>query len=974
MAPSTAPSSKKLSPIALRHRKTAEEIVFNAGLGEIAPQFFASLNAQLSKSPDNAMAMTNFLRFLESSFNPSTILRDLAQHSILLETLLSIFGTSQYFSDILIRDPELFRWLTATTVLEHARSKSEFVMAARQSVEPFHSAARELNALKRFQRREMLRIGVRDILHLADLETTTRELSNLADAIISLVSELTWREMQNQYGDAPNTAWAVFGLGKLGGDELNYSSDIDLIAVFDRDGEIESPASGTMTHGEFFVRFIEQIVHVLSQPTEEGHFYRVDMRLRPDGKSGALIRSLASTLMYYESRGELWERQMLMKARCIAGDEAFAGRFLDALAPFMYPRTFFENPIEEISRIKARIESHSDDRNIKLRAGGIRDIEFIVQALQLVNGGKKSSLRNTNTLESIRLLSSASLLSATEAEHLRDAYVFFRTLEHMLQILEYAQTHSLPTKRHSRDALAVRMAVPPKAFDRTLNRHLKNVRRIFDTVFTQRGAGHSSDVERFVAEKADSKYSLLFAKKFSLRNAEQAARNLRGMMYGSTLLGKKEYIARTRTNFKNIAGLFLEEIAESIAPDRALANAERVLSSVPSPDAMHALLSEKNFRRAFVTLCARSGMLAKQLALFPGLAESLLTGIENIIHEESPSTPRISSVHQWKMLEECKAAVRYILGNSDEQTLFRSLSEIASQTVSLLYKNERKKLQLPQSTRYCILGLGKLGGWEINFGSDLDVVVLFEAKRKSDAEKCEILAANIITACSRVTQSGKLYEIDARLRPEGRNAPLAVAGEQYVEYLHHRASLWERQSLTRARAIAGDEDFSSAIVQSIHSSVYTSPLPKGWTTEILSMRRKTETRSRTSSPDFFDVKLGAGGMMDIEFAVQALQLAAAKNASTSTNMYELLESHSRNTLHGSEMVVLKRNYHFLRRIETALRLGLDLQTHIIPADDESLDYLARWLSLPSGKDFISGLRESMKETRSAFESILRSLA
>lgn len=504
MAPSTAPSSKKLSPIALRHRKTAEEIVFNAGLGEIAPQFFASLNAQLSKSPDNAMAMTNFLRFLESSFNPSTILRDLAQHSILLETLLSIFGTSQYFSDILIRDPELFRWLTATTVLEHARSKSEFVMAARQSVEPFHSAARELNALKRFQRREMLRIGVRDILHLADLETTTRELSNLADAIISLVSELTWREMQNQYGDAPNTAWAVFGLGKLGGDELNYSSDIDLIAVFDRDGEIESPASGTMTHGEFFVRFIEQIVHVLSQPTEEGHFYRVDMRLRPDGKSGALIRSLASTLMYYESRGELWERQMLMKARCIAGDEAFAGRFLDALAPFMYPRTFFENPIEEISRIKARIESHSDDRNIKLRAGGIRDIEFIVQALQLVNGGKKSSLRNTNTLESIRLLSSASLLSATEAEHLRDAYVFFRTLEHMLQILEYAQTHSLPTKRHSRDALAVRMAVPPKTFDRTLNRHLKNVRRIFDTVFTQRGAGHSSDVERFVAEKGKS--------------------------------------------------------------------------------------------------------------------------------------------------------------------------------------------------------------------------------------------------------------------------------------------------------------------------------------------------------------------------------------------------------------------------------------------------------------------------------------
>jgi glutamate-ammonia-ligase adenylyltransferase len=544
----------------------------------------------------------------------------------------------------------------------------------------------------------------------------------------------------------------------------------------------------------------------------------------------------------------------------------------------------------------------------------------------------------------------------------------------MLQILEYAQTHSLPTNRHSRDALALRMAVSPKGFDKILNRHLKNVRRIFNTVFTQRGADHPSDVERFVAEKADSEFSLLFAKKFSFRNAEQAARNLRGMMYGSTLLGKKEYIARTRTNFKNIAGPFLGDIAASIAPDRALANAERVLSSVPSPDAMHVLLSEKNFRRAFVTLCARGGMLAKQLALFPELADSLLTDIENIIDEESTSTPRISSLHRWKMLEESKAAVRYILGKSDEQMLFRSISEIASQAVSLLYRNERKKLQLPRSTHYCILGLGKLGGGEINFGSDLDIVVLFEAKRKSSAEKCEILAANIITACSRVTKSGKLYDIDARLRPEGRSAPLAVAGEQYVEYLHHRASLWERQSLTRARAIAGDEDFSAEIVRSIHTSVYSSPLPKGWPAEILSMRHKTETRSRTSSLDFFDVKLGAGGMMDIEFAVQALQLAAGKNSASSTNMYDLLEIHSRDTLHGPEMLVLKRNYHFLRRIETALRLGLDLQTHIIPPDGESLDYLARWSSLTSGKDFISRLRESMKETRSAFESILRSLA
>ena len=207
--------------------------------------------------------------------------------------------------------------------------------------------------------------------------------------------------MRNQFGGEPGTAWAIIGLGKLGGEELNYSSDIDLIAVFDRDGEMESSSSFTTTHGEFFVRFIEHVVHSLSHPTEEGYFYRVDMRLRPDGKAGSLIRSYDSAIMYYESRGELWERQMLIKARYVAGSEPFAQKFLGALSPFIYPRTFFQNPIEEISRIKARIESNSDDRNIKLRAGGIRDIEFIVQALQLLNGGKNDSLRNSNTLAAI---------------------------------------------------------------------------------------------------------------------------------------------------------------------------------------------------------------------------------------------------------------------------------------------------------------------------------------------------------------------------------------------------------------------------------------------------------------------------------------------------------------------------------------------------------------------------------------------
>ena len=973
MTPSTPPSSRKLSAVTLHHIKTIEKIFFDAGLGEQAPLFFGPLEAQLTRSADETMASTNLLRFIESSFNQTTILRDLSEHPVLLETLVLIFGVSQYFSDILIRDPELFRWLTATNILEQAKAKDEFLSGAKQSIEPFQSHSRKLNVLKRFQRREMLRIGVRDILGLADLETTTRELSHLADAITVRAAELSWAEMRNQYGGEPKTSWTIIGLGKLGGEELNYSSDIDLIAVFDADGEMESSSSFTMTHGEFFVRFIEHVMQSLSHPTEEGYFYRVDMRLRPDGKAGSLIRSYDSAIMYYESRGELWERQMLIKARHVAGSEHFAEKFLAALTPFIYPRTFFQNPIEEISRLKTRIESNSDGRNIKLRAGGIRDIEFIVQALQLLNGGKNPALRNSNTLAAIALLHSALLLSTREAARLREAYIFFRMLEHRLQMLEYAQTHSLPETKRDRKKIALRMAMTPDQFEKLLAEHLLDVRRVFNTVFTKKSLEHHSDLEQFLAEKPGSEFSQSFAGRYRLESNEKTVRILRRMLYGTNLLGKKEYPERTRMLFKNIAEPLLEELGATIAPGRALVHCEKIFSSSPSPDTIYALCSEKNFRKALVSICARSGMLARQFSLSPGLAETILTGIDTILREDPVIVPPEEGIDAWKVREECKSAVRYALGAVDERQLFRSLSDIASSTLSFLYDEERKKLKIPRGVRFCIIGLGKLGGYEMNFGSDLDLVFLFDANRKLDAEKCEQLAARIITECSHPASAAKLYDVDARLRPEGRNAPLAVARKQYVEYLQQRASLWERQSLTRARVISGDKDFSEELMESIRELTYQSPLPKGWTEEILSMRRKTESRSRTSSSDFLDIKLGAGGLMDAEFAVQAFQLSRGINAFPSTNMYELLEEYSRDSSENERITAVGKHYTHLRRVETALRLGLDTKTHLLPADDESLDYLARLLNYPSGAELLLSLRASMKETRTMFESILRSL-
>ncbi|HTR81479.1 MAG TPA: hypothetical protein VMM58_07595 [Bacteroidota bacterium] len=972
MTPSTASSTQKFSSTSLRHLRTIEEIFFNSGLGRQAPQFFNSFHAEIARSADDAMATTNFVRFLEASFNKTTILHDLADHPVLLETLMLIFSSSQYFSDTLIRDPELFRWLTASNVLEAAKTKSDFFSAARQSIEPFQTLTRKLNVLKRFQRREMLRIGMRDMLQRASLKETTRELSHLADVIIMLVAELTWHEMSGEYGDAPHTAWTIIALGKLGGEELNYSSDIDLMSVFDEDGEIQLTTGGRLTHGEFFVRFIERVVESLMGSTEEGYFYRVDMRLRPDGKSGALIRSLGSTMTYYESRGELWERQMLIKARPVAGDDLFAKQFLHGLSPFIYPRTFLENPIEEIARIKTKIESRVEEHNIKLRSGGIRDIEFAVQALQLINGGKNPAIRSANTLEAITLLRANNLIAPDEEAQLREAYIFLRVLEHRLQMLAYAQTHSLPASKEERKKFALRMGLTAGDFEQRLETHQRNVRRIFNAVFTHPHSDNSL-VDQFLSEQADSKFSLEFARRFNFRHVEKTLTTLRRLMFGTTIHGKKEYPERTRTLFRNIAEQFLAEIASTPLPDRTLAHCERMLSSFSSPDAVYSLLREQNFRKAFVGLCAKSGMLANRFALSPSIAETLLTNIGDIANDKTIPSPLAGKLYEWKSQEECKAVIRYVLLDQNEERLFRSFSEIADSALSAIFTIERKNMRLPSGLRFCILGLGKLGGKELGLGSDLDLLFLFSASKKNEAQRSEELSSKIMTACSRMTSGGKLYDVDARLRPEGRNAPLAVAEEQYLDYLQHRASLWERQSLTRARFVAGNAQFATEALNSIHSSIYGLPLTGNWVDEIISMRVRTETRSRVTTSELLDIKLGRGGLMDAEFTIQALQLSRGTAAFGSTNMYELLAHYSDTSPMGRQIGNLEKNYRMFRRVEAAIRIGLDAKSYIIPTDDDSLSYLSKLLGHSSSDAFLADIRSRLHETRSLFESIMSSL-
>ena len=317
-------------------------------------EFSVALNARLSSSPDAEMAVTNLLRFAEASVSKATLFNDLLQYPVYMEVLLKLFGTSRYFADVLVRDPGLFPWLMGSEAITRPLTKRALSGEIERLRGMFASPERRLDGLKRIYRREVLRVGAQDILENADLSAVTRQLSDLADKLMDAASLVLVEQLSEVYGSpAPLVPFSIIGLGKLGGGELNYSSDVDVLFVYKEEGESRKADGEPYTFHEYFNKLAERIIQNLSQPSNEGYLYRVDPRLRPESGAGPLARSLRSFLVYYESRGELWERQMLIKARPVAGDTDFGGEFLAQLEPFVYPRSFF-NPLSTPSRASRR--------------------------------------------------------------------------------------------------------------------------------------------------------------------------------------------------------------------------------------------------------------------------------------------------------------------------------------------------------------------------------------------------------------------------------------------------------------------------------------------------------------------------------------------------------------------------------------------------------------------------------------------
>lgn len=1000
---------------------------------------FADLVIPLLKaaidSPNPEAALNRFSRFAEASFNRKSLYHLLRDAQPLIHPVVLGFGASTYLSEILIRTPEYFYDIIDPDVIEPQKTSAIMYQELNQSISRFASVEQKLRILRRYKRRETLRIGLRDLLKVADVETTTLELSNLAEATLQHCYEIGRDQIMkpkfgtplNEEGTGP-CRFAIIGMGKLGGYELNFSSDIDLIFVYSDDASTDM---GT-DNSEYFSRFCEFIIKAMSEILPEGYVFRVDIRLRPESGAGVIIRSMESYESYYEGWGDLWERQALIKARPVAGDMAFGDEFIRMIQPFVYQRYLDGVTLTEIKadirRTKGRIEERlvsegsTLEKHVKLGPGGIRDIEFTVQCLQMIHGAKRKSLCSHNTLEVLAALKESTLLSAADADALMAAYRFLRTVENCIQIEADQQRYSIPDGETEERELARRVGYPHtteidalETFRADYRAHTERVRDIFRKITaTSIESEDGLDIAILLSEE-DPQQLENFLSTFRFENARNAQRLLRQLANGGDGI---QFSPSVRRTFFKLAPILLNVLRDAPNPDMALRYLSAFTDKVGARSSYYTMFAEKPSTLEVLTrVCGTSLYLADMLIANPALFDLLTipTLIERSktlsekqteasqVVEQSPEDRKLSMLRRYKNDEIWRIALRNILGNATLPDTTQELSDLAEATLQAIYPEIETELRevhgtplAPDGTpvTFAIIAMGKFGGRELNFSSDLDVMYVYSADGKTTKgmPNVEYFSALGLELVNRLVGNGvSIYEVDLRLRPHGAGGAIALALEGYQNYYDNAAEVWERQALTRARVVAGDiEHLGNRFLEIAHAFCYGDALTAEEIAEIVHTRQRKEAQAtRTTSTrrrrggkaqtSTVNVKSGYGGLVDIEFVVQTLQLVhggretSVRVQNTPLAIERLQKIGVLTEVQGDG---LAEAYQFLRRVENALRIVHDRALDALPKNRAELGQLARRLGYtgsnaqPAAEAFLQDYGKWTETTRALFNQIL----
>ena len=993
----------------------------------------------ISASPDPDAALNNLERYAQMVFDRNLFYAILRDAPALIPLLTTSFGSSQYLSDTLIRHPEYFEWMMEPGVMSQTKNRETMYQELSRMAHLPKSLDNKLNAMRRYKRRETLRIGLRDLLNVADLETTTVELSNLAEASLQVAYELAQAEITDKYGlpqsvsaeelakrggseNAGAGTYAVIGMGKLGGRELNFSSDVDIMFVYSHEGQ----TSKGFENRHYFNKMSEFIIRAMSEITEEGYVFRMDARLRPESSAGTIARSIDSYEAYYEGWGETFDRQALIKARYVAGDEKLGRMFIEMIQPFIYQRYLDEYQQyldedsislvkEEIAQTKKRIERRLGDKkttHVKLGIGSIREIEFIVQMMQLVRGGRDKQLRERNTLKAIDALSAKGHFNETERNHLAEAYRFLRTVEHRIQIESDRQLHVLPDKPDDLNKLAKRTGyADSEAFMPDYKKHTNRVRQVFEQMFKPDYSTEKFDLELLLESNDKSEIEPVL-KPYGFRDYNIALRRLKLLATGSANI---RYSPKTRFLFRRLASSLLQSIGASPDPDMALSNFESFIQVVGARESYYSMFLETPATvELFAKLCGSSKFLSEILIGQPELLDVLTrfslmeeptfqanirTGLRTALSQSS-SEP-FETLRRFKNGETLRIGIRDILREADLVSTTEELSDLAE--VVLQEACELVKIQLspewgyPKSADgdealFAIIGLGKLGGRELNYNSDLDVIYVYSVDGttttgKSNYDYFTKLGQELATRLNNAS-GGAIYDIDLRLRPFGKAGSIALSLQGYQDYYAKHAETWERQALIKARPVAGDVNLGEEFMQIASDFTYSQPLNPDQIAEIVHTRRRKEdkskkesrrTRRRGQQASFaIDVKAGYGGIADIEFIVQTRQLICGSEHSSVRERNTLLALDKLwevNALTEAQHRQLSQSYQFLRMVENRLRIVHDRSLNALPTDKYELEKLAKRLGYEdnhakAADKFRQDYRDNTNRNRELFNEIL----
>ncbi len=913
---------------------------------------------------------------------------------------LAAIGGSRFLFSIIRRNPGMIDSLFLGRGFQTEKNRDVMGKELGRELDEAHDVADLNRILRNYKEEEYLRIGCRDLAGLADAREVMAELSDFAATCIQAAVDFHRRVLVSVYG-APEgvgeqAGLVVLGLGKVAGRELNFSSDVDLIFLRGpEEGRTQGPKSVPLQR--FYETLVRSVVRSLSDITEDGFVFRVDLRLRPEGEKGELVPSVTNATDYYLGWGRTWERAAMMKAVPIAGDLELGADFVEELEPFIYRKHLDYSTLEDMRAMKMRIQSQLKRRpglNIKLGQGGIREIEFFVQALQLINGGRKPRVRSASTLKALALLQEVGLLDETTSNGLTEAYLFFRKVEHCIQINHQLQTHDLPRSREEQEELARRLGYRDdglNAFLRELDERRRFVEDLFAGMFHQTSEETlekvSSRTRRIVEVIHDEPDACSILKDSGFDDPAASYPILRDLIDppAESLDSDKGRILLQR-----LAPLFIEELLKVPEPGSTLVSLAAYIESLQSSSGYFSTLLENPPTVGFLMkILGESRFFTELLIHHPQAIDSLISrGAHDhpserqlLVEELSDRLAyyddlevKLDAIRTFKHEEVLMIGVRQLLGEIEStgaRWLLTELAEACLQTAVEMATQEMIRKygggDFADALPFVVLAMGKFGGREMSYMSDLDVIFIYASParqigRLGSHEWYTRLANRIISILSVPTSEGTAFAIDARLRPSGNKGPLVCSLDAFREYHLTASQLWEKQALIKGRTVIGPPAPASEVQEIVRDCIMRTEPSDHDIREIARLRSRMQMELALEDDLHVDLKTGHGGLVDVEFFVQGNILKYAKQHPRilcENTLEALAEMRRAGIVDERSFFTLDSGYRFLGNLEDRLRIMEHRSVNRMPLTGDKLAGLAVRMGYGNGhaedllKDYFS---------------------